>query len=65
MGLLKCLDNFVPSESNLYSEEEMRDINIQVLEEKEISHLITDKLISFSNSDLNSLETNFQLRFDD
>ena len=32
---------------------------------KEISHLITDKLISFSNSDLNSLETNFQLRFDD
>lgn len=32
---------------------------------KEISHLITNKLISFSNSDLNNLETNFQLRFDD
>ena len=37
MGLLKCLDNFVPSESNLYSEEEMRDINIQVLEERGVT----------------------------
>lgn len=32
---------------------------------KEISKLITDTLISSQNSDLNNLETNFQLRFDD
>ena len=32
---------------------------------KEISHLITNTLISSQNSDLNNLEINFQLRFDD
>lgn len=32
---------------------------------KEISKLITNTLISLQNSDLNNLETNFQLRFDD
>lgn len=32
---------------------------------KEISHSITNTLISSQNSDLNNLETNFQLRFDD
>lgn len=31
---------------------------------KEISHSITNTLISSQNSDLNNLETNFQLRFD-
>ena len=37
MSLLKCLKDFVPSESNLYSEEEMRDINIRVLEERGVT----------------------------
>lgn len=32
---------------------------------KEISKLITNTLISSQNSDLNNLEINFQLRFDD
>ena len=32
---------------------------------KEISHLIINTLISSQNSDLNNLEINFQLRFDD
>lgn len=32
---------------------------------KEISHSITNTLISSQNSDLNNLEINFQLRFDD
>ncbi len=37
MGLLKCLDDFKPSESNVYSEEEMRRINIAVLEERGVT----------------------------
>ena len=37
MSLLNCLKDFVPSESNLYSEDEMRDINIRVLEERGVT----------------------------
>lgn len=36
MGL-KCLKDFVPSKSNVYSEEEMRNLNIAVLEERGVT----------------------------
>lgn len=38
--------------------------NMKLSTKKEISKLITNTLISSQNSDLNNLETNFQLRFD-
>lgn len=37
MALLKCLENFVPSESQVYSEDEMREINIAILKERGVS----------------------------
>ncbi len=37
MGLLKCLEGFQPSESNVYSEEKMREINISILSERGVS----------------------------
>lgn len=39
--------------------------NMKLSTKKEISKIITNTLISLSNSDLNNLEINFQLRFDD
>lgn len=41
----------------------LKSMNLKT--KKEISKLISHTLISSSNSDLNNLETNFQLRFDD
>lgn len=38
--------------------------SMRIKTKKEISTLITNTLISSSNSDLNNIETNFQLRFD-
>lgn len=37
MALLKCLENFIPSESQVYSEDEMREINIAILKERGVS----------------------------
>ncbi len=37
MSLLKCLEGFVPSESGVYSEDEMRDINIKILNERGVT----------------------------
>jgi phosphatidylglycerophosphatase A len=37
MVLLKCLEHFKPSDSNVYSEEEMQKINIDVLAERGVS----------------------------
>jgi phosphatidylglycerophosphatase A len=37
MSLLKCLEDFIPSESNVYSEAEMQRINIAVLKERGVS----------------------------
>ena len=37
MSLLKCLEDFVPSESGVYSEEEMREINIRILQERGVT----------------------------
>lgn len=37
MSLLKCLEDFKPSESNVYSEDEMQRINIAVLNERGVS----------------------------
>ena len=37
MANLKCLENFVPSEGNVYSEAEMRNINIKILKERGVS----------------------------
>lgn len=37
MGLLKCLENFVPSVGNVYNEAEMRKISIDVLKERGVT----------------------------
>ncbi len=37
MALLKCFEGFVPSENQVYSEEEMRKINIDMLKERGVS----------------------------
>ncbi len=37
MALLKCLEGFVPSSTNVYSEEEMERINIAVLKERGVT----------------------------
>ena len=37
MSLLKCLKDFVPSKSNVYSEAEMRELNIAILSERGVS----------------------------
>ena len=41
----------------------LKDMRLKT--KKEVSSCICDNLTSQSNSDLNNLETNFQLRFDD
>ena len=37
MALLKCLEDFVPSPNNVYNEEEMRAINVNILAERGVS----------------------------
>lgn len=37
MGYIKCLENFKPKKSNIYTEDEMREISIQVLKERGVS----------------------------
>lgn len=37
MGLLKCLENFKPRSHDVYTENEMREINIAILKERRVS----------------------------